>query len=78
MTSASENISRLITVRAEPIELCQLLKFAGLAENGGAAKAIISDGQVLLNGVVETQKRKKVMGGDRVTLGEETITVKVG
>ncbi len=78
MSSASENITRLITVRAEPIELCQLLKFAGLAENGGAAKAIISDGQVLLNGVVETQKRKKVMGGDRVTLGEETIVVKVG
>ena len=76
--NASENISRTITVRAEPIELCQLLKFAGLADNGGAAKAIISEGQVLLNGVVETQKRKKVMGGDRVTLGEETIVVKVG
>ncbi|MDF3056091.1 MAG: ribosome-associated protein [Rariglobus sp.] len=76
--SASENMSRTITVRAEPIELCQLLKFAGLADNGGAAKAIISEGQVLLNGVVETQKRKKVMGGDRVTLGDETIVVKVG
>jgi ribosome-associated protein len=78
MTSASENIVRTITVRAEPIELCQLLKFAGMADNGGAAKAIISEGQVSLNGVVETQKRKKVMGGDRVTLGEETIVVKVG
>jgi ribosome-associated protein len=76
-TSASENIVRVITVRAEPIELCQLLKFAGLADNGGAAKAIISEGRVLLNGVVETQKRKKIMGGDRVTLGEETIVVKV-
>jgi ribosome-associated protein len=76
--SASEKPSRTITVRAEPIELCQLLKFAGLADNGGAAKAIISDGQILLNGVVETQKRKKVMGGDRITLGEETIVVKVG
>ena len=71
-------MSRVITVRAEPIELCQLLKFAGLAENGGAAKAFISEGKVLLNGVVETQKRKKVMGGDRVTFGEETIVVKVG
>jgi len=76
--SATEKASRIITVRAEPIELCQLLKFAGLAENGGSAKAIISEGQVLLNGVVETQKRKKVMGGDRVTLGAETILVKVG
>lgn len=76
--AASEPTPRTITVRAEPIELCQLLKFAGLADNGGAAKAIIGEGQVLLNGVVETQKRKKVMGGDRVTLGGETIVVVVG
>jgi ribosome-associated protein len=66
-----------VHVKAEPIELCQLLKFAGLAESGGAAKAVISEGHVLLNGVVETQKRKKVMGGDRVTFGEKTIVVKV-
>lgn len=70
--------SRVVTVRAEPIELCQLLKFAGLADNGGAAKAVIGEGRVLLNGVVETQKRKKIMGGDRVTFGDETIVVKVG
>lgn len=75
---SSETTSRVISVRAEPIELCQLLKFAGLADNGGAAKAIISEGRVLLNGVVETQKRKKIMGGDKVTLGAETIIVKVG
>jgi ribosome-associated protein len=76
--STPESPPRVITVRAEPIELCQLLKFAGLANNGGAAKAVIGEGKVLLNGVVETQKRKKVMGGDRVTFAEETILVKVG
>jgi len=76
--SASETTPRTIIVKEEPIELCQLLKFSGLAETGGAAKAYISEGQVLLNGVVETQKRKKVMGGDRVTFSDETIVVKVG
>lgn len=76
--SSSDSADRVITVRAEPIELCQLLKFAGLADNGGAAKAFISEGRVLLNDVVETQKRKKVMGGDRVTFSGETIVVKVG
>ena len=76
--SASETTPRTVNVKAEPIELCQLLKFAGLAESGGAAKAVISEGQVLLNGAIETQKRKKVMGGDRVTFGGETVLVKVG
>lgn len=75
---SSDQTPRTITVRAEPIELCQLLKFAGLADTGGAAKAIINDGRVLLNGTVETQKRKKVMAGDRVTLGDETIVVQLG
>ena len=76
--SDSESTPRVITVKAEPIELCQLLKFAGLAENGGAAKAYIGEGRVLLNGAVETQKQKKVMGGDQVTFSDETIVVKVG
>lgn len=76
--SASSSESRTVTVRAEPIELCQLLKFAGLADSGGAAKAIIGEGQVTLNGVVETQKRKKIVSGDRVTLGDQTIVVEVG
>jgi ribosome-associated protein len=68
----------VIAVRAEPIELCQLLKFAGLTGSGGEAKQVISEGKVLLNGTVETQKRKKVMSGDRVTFGDETLLVKLG
>ena len=66
---------REIAIRAEPIELCQLLKFAGLAESGGEAKQLISQGDVFVNGVVETQKRKKIKAGDRVTYGAQTIRV---
>ena len=66
---------RIVVVRAEPIELCQLLKFGGLANTGGEAKLLIGAGKVLLNGVVETQKRKKVMAGDKVALGDQTLVV---
>jgi len=76
--TASQAKPQTINVRAEPIELCQLLKFAGLVENGGAAKAVISEGRVLLNGVVETQKRKKVMANDEVTFEGQTLVVRVG
>ena len=68
----------VVTVRAEPIELCQLLKFAGLTDSGGGAKQVIAEGKVRLNGVVETQKRKKVRAGDRVEYGDETLVVAVG
>ncbi len=68
----------VVVVREEPIEMCQLLKFAGLTDSGGEAKQVIAEGKVLFNGVVETQKRKKVRAGDRVTYGGETLVVKVG
>lgn len=65
-------------VRAEPIELCQLLKFAGLAESGGAAKQAVAEGAVLVNDVLETRKRRKLLAGDRVTTAGETVVVQVG
>jgi ribosome-associated protein len=68
---------RMVRVRAEPIELCQLLKFAGLTDSGGEAKQVISEGKVLLNAIVETKKRKKIIAGDKVTFGGETLIVKI-
>jgi ribosome-associated protein len=69
---------KLVTVRGVPIELCQFLKFGGLAESGGAAKGAIASGKVRVNGTVETQKRKKLVAGDQVTLEGHTIVVHVG
>ena len=78
MSDSTAKTDTPVIIRAEPIELCQLLKFSGLTENGGAAKQVISEGLVLLNGTVETQKRKKVMAGDRVTYKGTTLLVSVG
>ena len=68
---------REIVVRAVPIELCQFIKFGGLSESGGEAKQFISEGLVLLNGTVETQKRKKLAVGDQVKVNGHTIVVKL-
>ena len=69
---------RAVVVRAVPIELCQFLKFGGLTGTGGEAKQVISQGLVLLNGVVETQKRKKLLAGDQVIYDGQTLLVQVG
>ena len=69
---------RAVVVHETPIELCQFLKFGGLTESGGEAKQLIAEGRVQLNGAVETRKRKKLVAGDRVTLGDQTLVVKVG
>ena len=69
--------TRSIKVREIPIELCQFIKFGGLAASGGEAKQLVAEGSVQLNGVVETRKRKQLAAGDRVTLNGQTIVVEL-
>jgi ribosome-associated protein len=78
MNQPNSAAPRVVVIKAVPIELCQFMKFGGLAESGGAAKQAISEGSVLLNGTVETRKSRKLAAGDRVTFAGETIVVQVG
>ncbi|HAR65898.1 MAG TPA: RNA-binding protein [Lentisphaeria bacterium] len=66
---------RNVEIAKEPIELYKILKLEGLAPSGGEAKKAVADGQVLVNGAVETQKRKKIVAGDVVSFGSETLTI---
>ena len=55
-----------IEITKEPVELYKILKFEGIVSSGGEARAVIDDGQVLVNGEVETRKRKKIVSGDTI------------
>ena len=68
---------RTVEITSEPVELCKILKFEGLAASGGEAKQLIADGHVLVNGQVETRKRKKIMAGDVIEVFGDTMRVKL-
>jgi ribosome-associated protein len=68
---------REIEISEEPIQLYKILKFENMVDSGGEAKYVISEGQVVVNGKVETRKRKKIFSGDVVEFGEEKIRVRV-
>ncbi len=57
------------------IKLDQFLKFIGIAQTGGQAKHMIVDGEVQVNGTVETRRGKKLVTGDKVTVGTQTFEV---
>lgn len=76
--STPESAERIVVVRETPIELCQFIKFGGLAGSGGEAKQAIAAGHVQVNNALETRKRRKLVAGDRVTFGDHTIVVQVG
>ncbi|MFT7299683.1 MAG: ribosome-associated protein [Porticoccus sp.] len=66
---------RDVEITTEPVELYKILKFEGLVENGGEAKAVIDSGHVLVNGEVEIRKRKKIISGDIIKFGDETFRI---
>jgi ribosome-associated protein len=68
---------RIVGITREPVELYKILKFEGLAASGAEAKWAIANGQVAVNGAVETQKRKKIVSGDTIIFGSETLEVRL-
>lgn len=62
---------KTIAIHTATIDLHQLLKLAGLAASGGDAKRMIADGLVVINGELETRKRKQLSPGDVVGCGAD-------
>ena len=60
------------------IRLDQFMKLVGLVKSGGEAKHLIQSGQVMVDGVVETRRSRKLRPGNRVTLGDLSATVELG
>ena len=71
--------SNEVPIRDDVIRLGQFLKLAGLADSGTNARDLVADGEVLVNGEVETRRGRQLVRGDRVTLttpqGEQTAVV---
>ncbi|MBA6292415.1 RNA-binding S4 domain-containing protein [Colwellia sp. MB3u-70] len=64
----------IIDICVEPIELCNLLKIANMVD-GGEAKTMISEGNVLVNNEVVVQKRKKIRRGDIIKCNGKIIEI---
>ena len=65
-----------IAINTEFIKLDQLLKWANLTGSGVEAKMFIQNGEVKVNGVVETRRGKKIYDGDIVEFAGEKTAVK--
>lgn len=63
-------------LRGEYIELDKLLKATGLADSGGHARMMITEGLVRVDGQAESRKTAKIRAGQRVQLqGQPAILV---
>lgn len=64
-----------ITIRDDFIKLGQAMKLAGMVGSGVDAKLVIQDGQVEVNGEVDTRRGRKLVEGDVVTFNGESFRI---
>lgn len=65
----------IIKLRDEFIKLGQALKAAGLVDSGVAAKEVIQNGKVQVNGEIDIRRGRKLYNGDIVTFLDQTIRI---
>ena len=65
-----------IEIRDEYIKLGQAMKLAWLVSSGIEAKVVIQEGQVKVNGEVDTRRGKKLYSGDNFEFNGELVKVK--
>ncbi len=68
---------KVVELVHQPVELYKILKFEGVADSGAAAKSTIAEGLVLVNGEVETRKRRKIVAGDIIDVAEDQFIIKL-
>lgn len=62
-------------LQGEYVELNHLLKLVGVCDSGGAGKALVAEGVVVVDGHIELRKTYKVRAGSVVALGDVCIVV---
>ena len=60
----------------EYIELNKLLKLTRLVSTGGEANIYIDNGEVQVNGTIETRRRNKLRAGDVVKFQDHEIVIR--
>ena len=66
---------QIVKIKDEHIKLGQLIKLAGLVDNGVEAKYAIQNSLVLVNGQIDTRRGRKIVSGDIVKFKDEEIKV---
>ena len=62
-------------LKDEMIKLGQVLKAADLVSDGAEAKIVIQDGEVKVNGIVETRRGRKLRAGDMVVYKDKELKI---
>lgn len=60
-------MNKTFEINNEYIALCDLLKICGVADSGGAAKHLVAEGVISVDGQIELRKTCKIRPGQHVS-----------
>ena len=66
-----------VVIHTEFIKLQDAMKYANIVYSGGEAKALIQEGEVLVNGEVCTMRGKKLRPGDKFTFDGQDYLISI-
>jgi ribosome-associated protein len=67
-----------VSIRDESIRLGQLLKLAGVVDDGAMARSVVELGEVTVDGAVEVRRGAQVRPGQTVGYAGQSLTVVTG
>ena len=66
-----------VVISTEFIKLQDAMKYANIVYSGGEAKALIQEGEVIVNGEVCTMRGKKLRPGDKFGFNGESYLITI-
>ena len=75
MTAITPMQTLTFDLTSDYVELCNLLKLAGVADSGGRGKAMVAAGLVTVDGAQELRKTAKIRAGQTVECAGMCIAV---
>ncbi|MDQ6617349.1 MAG: RNA-binding S4 domain-containing protein [Actinomycetota bacterium] len=66
---------RDVSISDEMIRLGQLLKLVGVVQSGADVKSVLANGEVRVNGEIETRRGRRLHRGDVVAVSNQQLRV---
>lgn len=68
--------STVISISTDYITLGQFLKLADIIETGGEAKMFLASNKVIIDGVEDNRRGRKLRGGEKLEINGESFEIK--
>lgn len=68
-------MNKEVFINTDFITLGQFLKYAGIIQNGGQAKAFLAENEVKINEIIDQRRGKKLFENDKIEINGQKYVI---